>query len=229
MNYFAYIFFIIIAIIVAFLVFYIKEGFESLTFSNTEKWGIKELSVKRKISKQGKKIMKELPYKPFPSNYSLTTKAELKNILKKQENIDETMIKKIREELDLNVMVDRFKIAFTDKKSIIYIIVNHVDPIIMNLKERYNRVRPYILNKKIKALIDPPKHPSYPSGHSVQAYFIAYMLINKYPNNEDFYLSIADDIAVNREYAGVHYESDTKYGKEIAKILCDKFKNEYKL
>lgn len=219
--------FIIIYLIMIHLFSFIKEGFESLQFSNTEKWGSYELSVKNKITKEGVEILRELPYKSYPSNKSKQTKRELKDILELQKNIHEDIILDIKEELYLENIIERFKIANRDSNKLINIIVHHIDPIIMNLKEKYNRVRPYKLENKIKMYIDPPKHPSYPSGHAVQVYFIAYMLSHKYPNNKDKYLEIASKIAKNREYAGVHFSSDTEFGKEISKILSEKFKTRF--
>lgn len=216
--------FIIMYLIIRHLFSFIKEGFETLQFSNTEKWGSYELSVKKNISKEGNEIAEELPNKPYPSNKSIQTKRELKNILELQKNIDEDIIRNIKEELYLENIIERFKITNRDSNKLINIIVHYIDPIIMKLKEKYNRVRPYKLEKKIKMYIDPPKHPSYPSGHSTQVYFIAYVLSFKYPNNKNKYLEIASKIAKNREYAGVHFFSDTEFGKEIAKILSEKFK-----
>lgn len=94
---------------------------------------------------------------------------------------------------------------------------NEINSIIMSVKEKYNRVRPYYLDDTIKPTIEQPKHPSYPSGHSTQSYFIAYILSEKYPDKREKFLKVAHQMSVNREYAGVHYESDTKFGKLVAK------------
>lgn len=227
-NYILYgLLFIIIYLIIRHLFFFIKEGFESLQFSNTEKWGSYELTVKNKITKEGEKILQELPNKSYPSNKSTQTKDEIKNILELQKNINDSIIKDIKDELYIENVIDRFKISNRDHNKLKKIIVNDIDPIIMKLKEKYNRVRPYKLEKKIKMYVDAPKHPSYPSGHAIQVYFIAYMLSYKYPENKTKYLEIANKVAKNREYAGVHYSSDTQFGNEIAKILSEKFKNKF--
>ena len=68
-------------------------------------------------------------------------------------------------------------------------------------------------------------HPAYPSGHSTQAFFIAYILGEKYPAKKQMYSHIANTISVNREYAGVHYKSDTSYGKIVAQNIYKHFSN----
>ena len=81
------------------------------------------------------------------------------------------------------------------------------------------------LDNSIIPTIDPPQHPSYPSGHSIQSYFIAYILSEKYPDKRQYFINVATKIAVNREYAGVHYESDTKFGKLVAQKIFKYFSN----
>ena len=64
--------------------------------------------------------------------------------------------------------------------------------------------------------------------------FIAYLLIN-YVNVIDHpeksklikqYLQRANDVSVRREIAGVHYKSDTNYGKLLALEISDILFNE---
>ena len=43
-------------------------------------------------------------------------------------------------------------------------------PIVLFIKYKNDRVRPSFLTNKIKPCIEVPEHPSYPSGHSIQAY-----------------------------------------------------------
>ena len=97
----------------------------------------------------------------------------------------------------------------------------YVIPIYFTLKYKYNRVRPYFLIKNLNTYAPHPSHASYPSGHSTQMHFVAHYLSNKYPNKRDEYFKIANEIGVNREYAGVHYTSDTEFGKKIAKIIFE--------
>ena len=123
-------------------------------------------------------------------------------------------------------MLDKFSIDKKEYNILIKFISKSVDPIILNLKKKYNRVRPYRLDTSIIPSIKPPKHPSYPSGHSIQSFIIAYLLSEKYPEKKNFFMKTAYSIAKNREYAGVHYSSDTIYGTIIAQKLSELFSNE---
>ena len=95
----------------------------------------------------------------------------------------------------------------------------YADPIIMNLKVKYDRIRPSKFDKRVKEIIDLPDHPSYPSGHACQSYTIAYLLSLKYPDKEKFYLNYAKEVSENREIMGLHYPSDSEYGRKIAEEI----------
>lgn len=214
-------------IIIFFTIKPIYESFSNKkTFSNTQKWGSEEYNFLRKITPLGKKIIDSIPHTPFPPNNSTETKLEIQNIKHKMENITEKQQENIENELYLTNMIDNFNANMEDKYIIYNIMNNEINSIIMKVKEKYNRVRPYHLDDTIKPTIEPPKHPSYPSGHSTQSYFIAYILSEKYPDKREKFLKIAHQMSVNREYAGVHYESDTKFGKLVAKKIFEYFSND---
>ena len=125
-------------------------------------------------------------------------------------------------ELKLANMIDMFT---SDKERLIlnnFIMKNKTNH--NENKVYYDRIRPSYLNEEIEPVIDNPKHPSYPSGHATQAYFIAHILSDKYPENKIKYLKLANNIALNRERGGFHFRSDSNYGRKIAKILSNNFK-----
>jgi membrane-associated phospholipid phosphatase len=98
---------------------------------------------------------------------------------------------------------------------------NYLAPIIFKLKHDYGRVRPYYLDKCIKPTAPKPKHAAYPSGHATQAHFIAEIFSEKYSSKTAWYYSLATRVATNREAAGVHYESDSKYGKIVGETIAN--------
>jgi hypothetical protein len=89
----------------------------------------------------------------------------------------------------------------------------------------FNRARPYQLYPSL----DPPftpGHASYPSGHATQSHAIAKVieLILNTPTGQFAQLiaqcfALADEIALNRERAGVHYPSDSAAGKRLADLF----------
>ena len=198
---------------------------DSLTFNNTEKWGTDELNILENTSSNEEYLINKIKYSPPTSNSSKKTHHEINDILKKQKDITDERIENMREELFLLSIIQRFNVNEEEYYILEKIITQNVNPVILNLKLKYNRVRPYILDKRIKPIITKPQHPSYPSGHSTQVHFICNLLSDKYPKNKKKYQNIAEYIAVNREYAGFHYHSDTEFGKYIARILADHYIN----
>ncbi len=93
-------------------------------------------------------------------------------------------------------------------------------------KEHFNRFRPSFLDPDIVPSIKIPTHPSYPSGHSTQAYLVALALCDIFEKrireSEDFEIKLkglGKEIGENREWAGVHYKSDTTTGQLLAQEI----------
>jgi acid phosphatase (class A) len=83
-------------------------------------------------------------------------------------------------------------------------------------KEYFNRVRPDKADARIQPMIEVPRHPAYPSGHSTQSHYLALVIGLVYPDVADELMLRADEIAIHREIAGVHYPSDTAAGVILA-------------
>jgi len=95
--------------------------------------------------------------------------------------------------------------------------------VVMPWKLEHNRLRPSQLDKDLEPAILVPAHPSYPSGHATQSYLTAEAL--KHVMDSDIHTHIehvANEIAVNREWAGVHFASDTEAGKNLGEDIWDK-------
>ena len=60
---------------------------------------------------------------------------------------------------------------------------------------------------------------SYPSGHTTQAYYIAYKLSDEFPKLKPQFLYVAKMVAESRVDRGVHFPSDNEAGIELAKNL----------
>ena len=93
----------------------------------------------------------------------------------------------------------------------------HVLFVILLLKYIINRARPI----QIDATINQQKSisartPAFPSGHCIQAYYLAKTLSREYPDHSQQLYKLAEDCAKARVYAGLHYPSDNEFGKWIA-------------
>jgi len=102
-------------------------------------------------------------------------------------------------------------------------------PIIAKIKEYYDRPRPQEAAQKmgIKISFDDlssAKSPSYPSGHTIQAYVVALYLLEQFPELEEELLKIAEMISQSRIDRGVHFPTDIDYGREVAYDLYDQIR-----
>ena len=105
-------------------------------------------------------------------------------------------------------------------------------PVIMDIKEFFNRPRPKDLAIKLgiklpNVELDSMKTPSYPSGHSTQAYLIAHILGDMYPKYKDIFIKAANDISYSRNIARCHYRSDSKFGKLLGREMYNHLKENY--
>jgi hypothetical protein len=90
--------------------------------------------------------------------------------------------------------------------------------VVVHFKNRFMRARPSQLEPRLRPMLDVPGHPAYPSGHATQMFLVAKALATVVRSHElgEELSKIAARIAENREWAGLHYESDTEAGKRLA-------------
>lgn len=94
------------------------------------------------------------------------------------------------------------------------------------LKFKYNRTRPYMIDKRIKHL-DETNFQAYPSGHASASYVAAYIYQELLPEHKDLFVKNAYDMAFSREILGVHFASDSEAGRIFARQFVNELlKNE---
>jgi hypothetical protein len=214
--------FIILCLVIIFNTVNTKEGYKSaLTFDNTQKWGSEEIRRAMDLSEDNKQILKRMPIISPPKNNSNETKGELKDLLIKQKQRTSAQQEEIIKERSLSNCVKKFAKNVEEEKILSDFIQTTVQPVSLALKHHYNRVRPTFLEPKLKSTIPIPPHASYPSGHATEAHVMAHLMSEKYPNQREGFFTKAEEIATNRERAGVHYRSDTEYGKKLAKKIFE--------
>lgn len=223
---------LIIALIFAVLVSCKKETNippmpkKQLSFSDTQVWDVKlteyfEQTPVLLPDDWRQKIHVADP----PSNSSEVTLKEL-SYLNELGTQQEGKMEEIQGELDLpNATFGDEPIGNIDKEKfsqsirLLQAINYDAELVVINLKRKYDRVRPAFLDKKLQLAIENPNHPAYPSGHSTQAHLLALVLGDLNPKKKKQYWKNASRIAHNREIAGVHYPSDTQAGISLAKQL----------
>lgn len=115
-------------------------------------------------------------------------------------------------------------------KKIAATLINDSAPVILKLKNYFNRPRPKVTAAKMNVSMkdvemDSMKTPSYPSGHSVQGMLIGKVLGDKYPKSKKAFNKTAENISYSRRVAHAHYETDSKMGIELGKKLYNYTKN----
>lgn len=87
------------------------------------------------------------------------------------------------------------------------------------LKLEQPRPRPAQILPTLSPLIPTPRHPSFPSGHALSSKLTALLGSKAVPNLAFILHALADDIGKNREWALVHYPSDTRASRIVADIV----------
>ena len=122
---------------------------------------------------------------------------------------------------DLSIVfafVDHVNESLLDLHSIIT--STHILFLILFLKYIINRARPKQIDPELKSLKSiTADTPAYPSGHAFQAYYLSKYLSDIYPHKKELFESIAEDCAMARVYAGLHFPSDNQFSKQIVNLL----------
>ena len=105
-------------------------------------------------------------------------------------------------------------------------LINDSAPVIIKLKEHFNRPRPKQsarkMNVKMKDIeMTSMKTASYPSGHSAQGILIGKVLGDKYPKAKSAFNKTAKNISYSRQVAHAHYKSDSVMGEKLGAAMYD--------
>jgi acid phosphatase (class A) len=86
------------------------------------------------------------------------------------------------------------------------------DAVLSSAKAAFKRVRPYLSDPEIKALVRPSITGSYPSGHTTHITASAIVMGNIVPEKRDAIWERAHDYAWSRVIGGMHYPNDLDGG-----------------
>jgi len=210
---------------------------DTLTFSNTQEWATELLDLKAREIRNVPNWEELIEISAPPTNSSKETKQELQTLLAYKELRTKDKLEQINSELNyqtaelgdipLAKYFDSTKYPFTSL--LISEPLLDISAIVLNLKEKFNRVRPSFLEPDIDPAIEIPGHPAYPSGHSTQSHFVAYMLGELMPQRRAEFIADAESIAKNREIAGVHYPGDSAAGVELARQFFNLIKQDQEI
>ena len=179
-------------------------------------------------------IDRDIKLAPPPKNTSSQVKEELKTIIdlhlqtKEETENFEIEISKPAKLQDLNIikaftnLAEELGLSDEITKEELRPIIKETAMIVMNLKYKFNRPRPFQLMDFHNVEFEPAdfkssKTPAYPSGHSFQGALIAMILSQIFPLHEEKFTKLGESIGDNRVIFGVHYPSDNYAGVELAK------------
>jgi len=181
-------------------------------------------------------VIEDIPKLNYPPEGSALHKKELEDVkfhvtnpsfapsfLNISDKKPEKIFKKFIEENNLNADLE-----------VISKLCNQLDSLILNLKFKYDRIRPKdsmfnmgddFQHEKIRE----SKSPAYPSGHTAIAYFIADIIGRNNPEAMSDLTTLADMIAQSRIDNGLHYPSDLTFGRYIGELAASKIIDKPKL
>jgi acid phosphatase (class A) len=88
------------------------------------------------------------------------------------------------------------------------------------LKTSFSRPRPYQFDSSLHPVCELTKETnSYPSGHTLSGYLLAFTLVQIVPEKREQIMKRADEYANNRIVCGVHYPSDVQASHLVAYIV----------
>lgn len=98
-------------------------------------------------------------------------------------------------------------------------------------KYKFNVPRANQLDQNLKTICCTPNHPSYPAGHGVVAGCAEVLLSYFFEPEQHQLRKLAEECAMSRLYAGVHYHADNeqglKLGRQIGKVIISTLNKQY--
>ena len=89
------------------------------------------------------------------------------------------------------------------------------------LKYKYARIRPYMLEPRLKNL-EQAGAPAYPTGTATDSYIQAYIFQEVAPQFTDVFVKDAYDMSQSRETIEVHFPSDVEGSRILARQFVNK-------
>ena len=141
----------------------------------------------------------------------------VQNYVKNRSMNDISLFQKTDESITY-AFVDEVNESLQELNSIIT--STHILIIIYLFKYSINRARPKQINPTLNVLkSNTADTPAYPSGHAFQAYYLSKYLSDKYPHKKELFDTIAEECAMARVYAGLHFPSDNQFSRQMTDLL----------
>lgn len=90
-------------------------------------------------------------------------------------------------------------------------------------KRAWSRPRPPLVDQRIDPCVPLPMSGAYPSGHATQAFVLAGLLAEVFPEHREALRARAQIVACSRVIGGVHYPTDIFAGRRLGDQLVGEF------
>jgi acid phosphatase (class A) len=157
---------------------------------------------------------------------SAESKKEIAEIIELQKNLDPNEITEAAKEVNytpetlvLSVDEKMNRERFPQLYNLLDRVADTSQVVNDGAKEYWNTKRPYLLDKRVKALVEAHSNPAYPSGHTCGSFATAHVMGLILPQKRDEFYARAQKIAWHRVIVGMHFPTDVKGGKEMALLL----------
>ncbi|GAA0181317.1 hypothetical protein SH2C18_38670 [Clostridium sediminicola] len=134
----------------------------------------------------------------------------------------------------IDILIDTYKITAPKAARILAATqgaLNDAFVIAWHFKFAWNIARPNQLDQELVSYLPTPNHPSYPSGHATIAGCAQIVLSYFFQSEKERLKELAEECAVSRLYAGVHFPIDNteglKLGRQIGKIVVNELEKQY--
>jgi hypothetical protein len=124
----------------------------------------------------------------------------------------------------LQVIIATFQEKDIDVEELCKDIIKDINPLLLKLKYHFQRPRPKQVAQYYKLKLFPYQSfsadtPSYPSGHTLEAYVVLNVIANKFPSEYQFCKEMINDIAYSRIYLGLHFATDNDFAKFVGQEI----------
>ncbi|MFB5664381.1 CotY/CotZ family spore coat protein [Alteribacillus sp. HJP-4] len=119
-------------------------------------------------------------------------------------------------------LVDTYGVSPTYAARILAVVqaaINDTMIIVWDLKYRWDVARPDQYDQTLKTLLCTPRFPAYPSGHATMSGCTQVVLSYFFPREATKLKKIAEDNALSRLYAGVHFPADNEEGLRLGRHI----------
>lgn len=102
-------------------------------------------------------------------------------------------------------------------------ITSKVIDVASHFKEKYDRPRPYNVDRTIHPCVAKPGgNAAYPSGHATLGIVLSLVLAKEFPAKKETILEHGLQIGTNRLIGGVHHPSDVEAGQNLGRQIGKK-------